>query len=137
MATAKQTLASLIADATPDACVLWPLGKSADGYGRLRYGGRALKAHRAAYHLHHGVLPDYLKHSCDVRLCCNPHHLSPGTHLENMQEMRQRTCPGGVITAEQLEYILTSPLRNADLARELDVDPSTISKIRSGTRRTT
>lgn len=29
-------------------------------------------------------------HSCDVRCCCNPQHLSLGSRLENLSDMRKK-----------------------------------------------
>ena len=33
-------------------------------------------------------------HSCDNRICCNPHHLTWGTHDRNMREMVERDRHG-------------------------------------------
>lgn len=135
---APDRLRQLIAAPTVDKCIIWPLGLFKDGAGKLRFSNMTWKAYRLAYLFHYGVLPDYLRHTCDVRACCNPLHLTTGTHLENMHDMRRRNPDyrGGCLSDTQVEYILRSPERNCDLARELGVDPSHISKIRSGQRRT-
>lgn len=75
----------------PDDC--WPsLLKPANGkaeYRRFRLGQKLYAAHRIAYILSHGPIPDGLDilHSCDNPPCCNPAHLRPGTHAENMADM--------------------------------------------------
>lgn len=62
------------------------------GYGAtyLRRGGRnvGMKASRAVYIATHGDLPAdvHVLHSCDNPPCCNPAHLRPGSHLENMAD---------------------------------------------------
>lgn len=54
--------------------------------------GKTMRAHKLAYQLHNGIiLPRerphksaiLVMHSCDNRPCCNPAHLSLGTHLDN------------------------------------------------------
>lgn len=81
-----------------DECWKWDGAVSAQGYGRISIGGRGggmHQAHRVAYQLERGKIPPGLSilHSCDNRLCVNPHHLRTGTHGENMQDMavRERT----------------------------------------------
>ena len=71
----------------PDECWLWPGSKKPDGYGQVRHGGRMQYAHRVAYELHVGPIPDgqVLDHICHERDCFNPRHLQPVTQSENMQ----------------------------------------------------
>ncbi len=58
-------------------------------YGRFSAAGRTLVAHRVAYLMTHGSIPDgkVLIHSCDNPMCCNPAHLSVATQSENMVDM--------------------------------------------------
>lgn len=74
------------------ACLLWPSNcLNGSGYGQLevrlkKYGGRQrFLAHRLAYRIAYGAVPEGLQvlHSCDVKRCVNPEHLSVGTQLEN------------------------------------------------------
>jgi len=68
-------------------CWIW-MGY-ADRYGRTSYKGKACSVHRAVYMLLIGEIPKgkELLHSCDIGVCVNPHHLSVGTHLDNMRDM--------------------------------------------------
>jgi len=69
-----------------EGCWLWTAGKSA-GYGRSRYErGKTRRAHRRVYELLIGPVPEGLEldHLCRNRACCNPWHLEPVTHRENI-----------------------------------------------------
>lgn len=55
------------------------------GYGRFRFAGRVQMAHRAAYELRFGPVPDGLEidHLCRQRSCLEVRHLEAVTHHEN------------------------------------------------------
>lgn len=79
-------------------CWLWTGGKAPGGYGhfsrkRVNEPRIAIMTHRLSYILTYGELtPDrpMVRHKCDVRLCCNPDHLEPGTAKENAQDIVNR-----------------------------------------------
>lgn len=66
-------------------CWLWT-GATSMGYGKLRRYPKTLWAHRYAYEMLVGAIPDglTLDHVCRVRRCVNPAHLMPSTHRENI-----------------------------------------------------
>lgn len=71
-----------------DGCWGWAASKSAYGYGWVRHGSKTLLAHRAAYEVAHGPIPDgmVVRHSCDNPECTNPAHLLLGTHADNVAD---------------------------------------------------
>lgn len=85
-------------------CWLWTGATSEKGYGHFGAGGRSRLAHRVAYELIVGVIPEGLTidHLCRVRNCVNPDHLEPVTGAENTRRghagkhFADRTrCPKG------------------------------------------
>ena len=75
----------------PNGCWLWH-ESGAQGYGTLGFYGKKWLAHRLAWAAYKGTIPKglHVLHKCDVRQCCNPDHLSLGTHQENMADMMRK-----------------------------------------------
>lgn len=68
-----------------DTCWLWQGQRNNQGYGGLKVQGVEVKAHRFAYELLVGPIPDGLviDHTCLVKHCVRPEHLQPLTQAEN------------------------------------------------------
>lgn len=95
--------------AGPDACWPWTASTldSRRGYGQVRRDGRNQRAHRVAYELSVGPIPDglTLDHTCHDpntcvapcphTKCCNPAHLEPVTLVENIARRALNTCGRG------------------------------------------
>lgn len=83
-------------------CWLWTGARYALGYGLIRgAGGRNTPAHRVAYELLVGPIPDGLEidhvrdRGCRHRNCVNPAHLEAVTHAENMRRTAGTHCRRG------------------------------------------
>lgn len=84
---------------TPDEreCWQWLAGFTGEGYGvfKVEAGIKKAGAHRVAYAIFSGVELAELsglvvRHSCDNPACCNPFHLSTGTHRDNVKDRMSR-----------------------------------------------
>jgi hypothetical protein len=80
----------------PDECWPWlgPKDGKQNGYGHMRVAGKTLKAHRIAWELTRGPIPQFVEcrgacicHSCDSRSCCNPKHLFLSNQKGNLADM--------------------------------------------------
>jgi hypothetical protein len=81
-----------------DACWLWNQRVNSSGYGEIRNDeGRIVSAHRIAWELAYGPIPDglHVLHSCadrypagdrTSRRCQNPAHLRLGTNTDNVAD---------------------------------------------------
>ena len=67
-------------------CLIWTGMISVKGYGRIIVDGRYIGAHRVAFELANGPLPQGMvpDHKCKVRCCINPRHMRALTHVENV-----------------------------------------------------
>lgn len=140
----------------PDACWEWR-GSRMGGYGVKMSSGKNVRVHRLVYALYNGPIPPGLiiLHLCDNPPCCNPAHLSCGTHRDNILDAyskgRAKGFASGVqrrgsqnrsakLTEEQVMEILAlrhSPYGTRrkiwrELAQRFHVSPSTIEAIWAG-----
>lgn len=78
-------------DRTAD-CHVWTGSRDRRGYGRIHVGGLPELAHRVAWRLTNGAIPDglFILHRCDNPSCVRVEHLFLGTHQDNMDDMRRK-----------------------------------------------
>jgi len=136
-----ERFARFVMKAEPDACWLWT-GSMNGHYGQICKAGRgtAILAHRAAWIIAHGSIPDRLQvlHTCDNGRCVNIAHLFLGTQLDNMRDMIAKGRQGHTgerhyaakLTIEAVHEIRASTESGRALAKRFGVPFQTISDVR-------
>jgi hypothetical protein len=121
--------------------MLWNGKPNTSGYGVMRYLGVHWLAHRAAYAMKVGEIPEGLQvlHRCDVRACVNPAHLFLGTNAENVADKiskgRQRNAkgenhPNSKLTAEQVLAIRADTRIHREIAADYGLCKSAVGYIK-------
>lgn len=134
-----------------DGCWLWTAGTFSYGYGQFRVHPAPApndKAHRVAYELVYGPIPDglYALHRCDTPACVkvtgdpSEDHIFLGTNEDNIRDMlakgRGRWVPAPrKLTPDQEREVRRRYGQESAraLAREYGVDHSTIVRIAART----
>lgn len=132
-------------------CLVW-LGcrignKLGSGHGYIQRGSRGegrVLLHRASWEMVNGPIPEgqSVLHRCDNPPCWEPSHLFLGTRADNVRDAASKNrLPFGYnhwatkLSESDVREILMSGDKNFELAHRYGVDPSTISKLRSGAQR--
>jgi hypothetical protein len=125
----------------PSGCWEWRDRLTHRGYGRFWLERRSTHAHRAAWVLFKGPIPNemHVLHECDNRKCVNPSHLFLGTNADNHADKaaKGRAARGSAngaskLTADQVSNIKRARGSNVAVARLFGVHHSTIARIRTG-----
>lgn len=134
------------ADVDGDDCWNWQLSCSQKGYGFFWHPKRKklLLAHRFAYELVHGTIPEgkIICHHCDNPPCVNPTHLFIGTDYDNAHDkINKGRAPSHVgvgnprakLTPNKVELIkdlyATTGASQTFLAKLFSVSQQTISAV--------
>lgn len=88
-------------------CILWWKSLNAGGYGCIMINYRRMYAHRYAYELFKGTIPEGMSvlHTCDNTACINPDHLYLGTQQQNMRDRQVRKRTHSKLTHQQITEI--------------------------------
>lgn len=129
----------------PNGCLEWIKGTDSNGYGQACLRGRHILAHRLAYEVWVGPIPDglHVLHRCDNPPCGEPTHLFLGTQSDNSKDRhaKGRTRTGvsrgslngcAKLSDEQVAEIRRDVRTQRQIAAEYKVSQRTITKIKRG-----
>lgn len=127
----------------PGDCRLWIGALNNNGYGQIGNDRKVVLAHRLAYELKTGPIPDGMQvlHKCDTPSCINPEHHFLGDVKANMEDMRAKgraargeRVAGSKLKSGDIMEINSSKLKHHELAAMYGVSRSAITMIRQGKR---
>ena len=125
-------------------CWIWTGAKDGKGYGRLWHEGKLQQAHRVAWQIENGPIPNSLLacHHCDNPPCVRPDHLFLGTVKDNAEDMvskgRNRSGhfvgqdhPRAILTEDQVMAIraLEGSMSRPKIAAQFGVAAITVTRI--------
>lgn len=130
-------------------CFLWEGATSPAGYGNFGIDGRVEKAHRAAWRIYRGPIPQGLvvRHKCDNPHCVRIEHLELGTPKDNVADCHRRGRARHVgregernhrakltegMAREVFALARAPDARISEIARRFGLSPTVVYKIRDG-----
>lgn len=113
------------------SCWEWNGACNENGYGNFSVKYKMYKAHRMAYILTFGNIPNglFVCHKCDNPSCCNPSHLFLGTNQDNVTDMVKKGRWYHKLTKTEIIQIRESNDTQTNLAKQFKVSITTINKI--------
>ena len=126
------------------ACWLWTASCLVSGYGRIKIKGKWVRAHRVAWELVRGTIPDglWVLHHCDNPSCVRPDHLFLGTAKDNSQDcwkkkralfQRRNPTPRKLRVGQvhRIRLLIQQGHPHVKIAARFGVSSGTISNIRT------
>lgn len=126
----ERFFAKVMQPAYGSACWTWIGGKDNHNYGVFQVAvGDIDRAHRAAWRLFRGEIPDglWVLHKCDSPSCVNPDHLFIGTNADNVADKMRKGrhaegnkthCKRGHSLAADNVYSVQSPRGTRRMCKE-------------------
>lgn len=141
----------------PGECWPWAAATNLGGYGIFQINGKPYGAHRVAYIIKNGDIPEPMCvcHTCDNPPCCNPAHLWLGTMTDNRADCVRKgrqakgdghwtrlypdmhprlageQCGAAVWSAavvRQVRRLAADHISQAEIARRLKIPRSTVGR---------
>ena len=126
-------------------CWTWTGYIDQTGYGSISWKGKPVQAHRLAWFLTYGDIPNglFVLHKCDNPKCANPNHLFLGTNADNQRDKvnKGRQARGETMHTAKLktqDVILIRKQYHEDrrtqtqIAKDFGMCQSTIERIVNG-----
>lgn len=140
----KTRFLAFVTGADRRGCWNWIGQIDQNGYARFKFNNISERAHRAAWVIFKGPIPQKLMvlHRCDNRKCVNPDHLFIGSNSDNMADMKLKrrhvvARPGSLHWKSKLNETQVSTMRTlfssgvgfAAISRRFNVSPATARKV--------
>jgi hypothetical protein len=132
----------LVDKSDPDGCWTWTGYINRGGYGKFLLRDRKpVSAHRFAYELIHGPIPDGLSvcHTCDNRNCVRPDHLFLGTPAENASDRdtkgrwssgpKRHSAKLTESDVREIRQLAASGMPQSDIGKRFGVHEDTVIRI--------
>ena len=113
-------------------CIEYKGHKIPSGYGTTKVGGKTVYAHRRAWEIVNGSIPEGLcvLHKCDNPSCINPEHLFLGTQLENIEDRNSKGRTFGKYWRNiGIMVRMLQGTSQSETAREFGVHPSFCNRL--------
>jgi hypothetical protein len=116
-----------------DEC--WPFTGKVNNKGRPYFAVAGTKhlVYRLVYELVKGdnaLEGKIARHTCDNEICCNPNHIVPGDHQQNMDDMKERERHGlPHHTIRAIRKLATDGRTHAEIADLYGIGRSTVTEI--------
>ena len=140
--TKKEAIEARIEIDKVSGCWNWIGSHDKDGYGKIQWRGKNIRAHRMSYALKHGdlsIVGKFVCHHCDNPNCVNPDHLFVGDPKDNSIDARNklRAYVGekntrAKLKIKQVNEIRKSSLSSSVLAKQYGVSKTAIKRIKNG-----
>lgn len=120
---------------------MWNGLKTVGGYGRLNCAGEMRLAHRVAYELYVGPVPDgvWVLHRCDCPPCVNPAHLFLGNVADNNRDKAEKgrapkgeTHPNAKFSEEQIRAMFADKRPYNDIVADYGISKPHLSGLKNG-----
>ena len=122
-------------------CWNWTAGTDAFGYGELSINRKKWRAHRRAWVMVNGAIPNgvCVLHRCDNPACVKPEHLFLGNRLNNAQDRKAKgrngdkrgvKNPTSKLTEAQVMSIRKDSRNTVELSKAYGVGDACIGKIK-------
>lgn len=113
-----------------NGCWLWQGSLDEKGYGTLKRGGKVWRAYKYFYVQKYGLVSDGLElaHKKDCpRKCCNPDHVRPITHKQNLREGKGLVWNSGL--EAQIKHARESGATYQEISDEYNIPIGSIFKV--------
>lgn len=121
-------------------CWIWKGAIGTDGYGKRSRKNQSTRAHRMAYEMARGPIPEgmVICHTCDNPPCVRPDHLWAGTVADNARDMAAKGRASRKVSNAKLNVAIANDIRAEyrqggvtmrGLALKYDVAESSVNRI--------